>query len=56
MINTIIPLTCSLFFLPLSWDNKRYIHVFMHENLISQIEEQVHALLFQYLQILFCLL
>lgn len=58
MINTIIALSCSLFFLPLSWDNKRYIpvHVSMHVNLISQIQEPVHAVLFQYLQILFCLL
>lgn len=57
MINTIIALSCS-FCLPLSWDNKRYIpvHVSMHVNLISQIQEQVHAVLFQYLQILFCLL
>lgn len=57
MINTIIALSCS-FFLPLSWDNKRYIpvHVSMHVNLISQIQEPVHAVLFQYLQILFCLL
>lgn len=50
MINTIIALSCS-FFLPLSWDNKRYIpvHVSMHVNLISQIQEPVHAVLFLYI-------